>query len=509
MGEYFTSADIKRKRKKVKEFEERTGLDLAAEAAKAKKDQEEAGKPTIQPKGTTIITTPSGAKLRKTIITDPDGTQRVSFSQVDEPVQSKVAPTIDLTKQRAPIQLQPKEKTGISKLREEDSVVGSLVRAATDWRTTVALVGTLAIVVGGAALIAGAGARAAGAVVPKGILQVAKQVNVNAIGKAAGLTSKQTAALAVQVGRERINVIARYAVNPKSTALTTSILTKAGMVVGVAGMVGVTVGTYPFANFELAEATDKIGIAIFKAADAGDLEEVERLQEYLEEMVNPSVWESIVNKIPYANVMQNVSKNIAAAQVSAKSIFQSLQKKLADAEAEAEEPTFAEERETADIEARERKEQWREEDKEYWEDIEEEKKKTKKAERKEEKEYFEDIEEKKKLATKEEREEDKTYYEDIAEKKRATELREREEDKVYWEGVEAKRKTAKEEERAADDAYWKNIIETNAKRKADERAADEAYWAEIKGEALDDEDKKIIDEWNKGKSALNFKWLGL
>ncbi len=241
--------------------------------------------------------------------------------------------------EREVIKLQPKkpEKTGISALREEDTLIGNAVRVATDWRTTVALLGTLAVIGAGIGLAAGATARvgaAATATVPKGILQVAKQVNVNAIGKAAGLTSKQTAALAVQVGRERINVIARYAVNPKSTALTTSMLTKAGMAVGVAAFTATAVGTYPFAHFELAEATDKIGIAIFKAADAGDVEEVARLQEYLIEMVNPSVWGSIVNKIPFANVFNNVKKNVAAALVSAESILQSTEKKLVAAEEE-------------------------------------------------------------------------------------------------------------------------------------------------------------------------------
>ena len=59
----------------------------------------------------------------------------------------------------APIKLKPKEKekTGISKLREEDSVIGTAVRVATDWRTTVALVATLGTI---ATLGAGTGAAA-------------------------------------------------------------------------------------------------------------------------------------------------------------------------------------------------------------------------------------------------------------------------------------------------------------------------------------------------------------
>lgn len=393
------------------------------------------------------------------------------FAAQEAAPDSITQPTIDLTKQRAPIDLTTtaQEKTGISALREEDSIIGTAVRIATDWRTTVALVGTLATI-GTLGLAAGAvGARAGAAVVPKAIIQVGKRVNVDAIGKAAGLTSKQTAALATQVGRERINVIARYAVNPKSKALTTSILTKAGMAVGAAAIVGTVVGTYPFANFELAEATDKIGIAIFKAAEAGDEEEVARLQEYLEEMVNPSVWDSIVNKIPFLNVLNNVKKNVAAAQVSAKSILQSTQKKLEAARVKAEEPTFAEQRKQVDIEAQERKREFAAEEEKRFEKIEEER-----EERKEE---------------------------------------EKKADKIFFDEIEARRKATKEEERAEDDAYWRAIYEANEKRKAEERAADEEYWRRIKEENIKEpwtaEDKKVIDDWNAGKSALNFKWLGL
>ncbi len=79
-----------------------------------------------------------------------------------------------------------------------------------------------------------------------------------------------------------------------------------------------------------------------------------------------------------------------------------------------------------------------------------------------------------------------------------------------------RRRQVQQQQRAADrasnDAYWAEIIARNEKRKADERAADEAYWAGIKQENvqqdLDDADKQAIKDWNAGKSALNFKWLG-
>ena len=378
------------------------------------------------------------------------------------------------------------EKTGISKLREEDSTVGALVRAATDWRTTVGLVATLGTLGIGAAVIGGAGASAAttgvaaragtgvvgritsmkmahqvskftGGLIPKGTVQAQKAI----IGK--------SPAVASGVGKLfSIGGFKAVATNPKTQALTIGHLAKSGMAIGAAAfVVKEAADTYPFARFELAEAADKIGIAIFTAAGAGNAEEVARLTEILNEIVNPDVWDKVIGLLPGANVLQAASKNVAAAQVSAASILKSSQKKLADAQAKAEEPSFEEERVAGEERARERELERREEDTEYFD-----KQREEADERKEE---------------------------------------QREEDKVHWADIEAKRVADKETERAADDAYWKKITEENAKRKADDRAADEAYWKEIKEknttEPWTPADKAVVDNWNAGKSALNFGWL--
>lgn len=359
---------------------------------------------------------------------------KISASEADRTSQENIArapqvttlPTIELNK--------PKEKTGISKLREEDSVVGQAIKVATDWKTTVALVATLTTL--GIAGVAGTGA---------GI-----------VGKAGATTLARSSTGAI---------IGKVATNPKTIALTTSLLKKAGMTAVVAGLVATVAGTYPFAEFELAEATDKIGIAIFQASNEGDLEEVRRLQEILEDMVNPSVWDSIVGKIPFANVLNSVKKNIAAAQVSAKSILQSTEKKLAAAEAKAAEPTFAEEREQADIESFERKREFAEEESERFEKIEKD--------------------------------------------RRQQELLDRAEDSAFWEGEAKKRRALELVQMAEDTAFFKDIADQNRARKLKERAEDEAYWAKIKGEALDNEELEMLRAWNAGKSSLNFKWLGL
>lgn len=112
----------------------------------------------------------------------------------------------------------------------------------------------------------------------------------------------------------------RFAVNAKTQGLTTSMFAKAGMSIRAATLVVAAGSTYPFARFELAEATDKIGIAIFTASQAGDTEEVDRLVGVMNEMLDFSVWENIIAKIPVANIHQSVTKNLEAAVISAKSI---------------------------------------------------------------------------------------------------------------------------------------------------------------------------------------------
>ena len=62
---------------------------------------------------------------------------------------------------------------------------------------------------------------------------------------------------------------------------------------------------------------------------------------------------------------------------------------------------------------------------------------------------------------------------------------------------------------AEDTAHFQDIADKARARKLQERAEDEAYWAKIKGEALDTEERRMLEAWNAGKSSLNFKWLGL
>ena len=324
----------------------------------------------------------------------------------------------------------------------------------------------------------GIGARAAVGKLPTA--KTIPQINVAKVAKEFGLTRAQQAGLAKEIGRRRVSEVATqaiaasgYATNAKTIAATAGIAQKAGMAVGVAAIVGTLVGTYPFAEFELAEATDKIGIAMFKASNEGDFETVLELTEFMDELLNPSAWENIISKIPFANVIQSVRKNIEAAQV-ASDVYKKLAEDARKKSEEEPEETFEESSKRLAKERRELELTERAEDEAFFEDIKEQAKKDKKIEREEDAAFFEKIEDDRKEAKKIEREEDAAFWDDIAEQ----------------------RKAEKDKERAEDDVYWEKIHAENAKRKADDRTADETYWAEIKGTPCPELITTVIDSVN-------------
>ena len=235
----------------------------------------------------------------------------------------------------------------------------------------------------------------------------------------------------------------RYAVNPKSQAGTISMMRKAGMTLAVAGLVVTWAGTYPFARFELAEATDKLGMAMFKAAEAGDVEAVNELSEYMNEIVNPGIWGKIIAKIPFANVQRSVNKNIIAAEMSARIMLEEAERNLRIASGE-EESQFQIERRLADEAAQARKDEQRVADEDYFNRLREESDQRKRDERKEQEDY----------------------YSDIRAQNAADEKQKRQEDAAYWDAIYNKNKERDAEDRAADEAYWDNIYKENEARKS-------------------------------------------
>ena len=183
-------------------------------------------------------------------------------------------------------------------------------------------------------------------------------------GIGAGVGIATAVSTRILVGRAAPEVIkfgaARFATNPKTIGLTTSLLSKAGLSLGAASLAVGAIGSYPFAGFIKEEAVQTLNIAIFQAVRAGDEEGARRLIEEVDELINARG--SIVDKIPYANVLSNLNKFFDAAGEANEEW-----KRILDIEAEKlEEPSFEETREASDTAARQRQLLERETDAEYF-----------------------------------------------------------------------------------------------------------------------------------------------
>lgn len=223
-----------------------------------------------------------------------------------------------------------------------------------------------------------------------------------AVGKTASLSAKFPA-LGI-----------KFAENAKTFAATSSLLGKAGMAGAVAGGLATVIGSYPFAKFELAEASDKIGLAMFQAAKTENWDLVTELALYQKEMVNPDVWDKVIGLIPFANVLKAASTNVKAANRSAE-IFAFL----------AEQERIKQENGESEIDK--------------WGRIEKEK-----AEREEQK-----------------RIDDAAYYEQIKFNANLAKKQQRKEDEEYWNNIYNQRKTREAEDKEAVEKYWEDIKKAN------------------------------------------------
>lgn len=132
-----------------------------------------------------------------------------------------------------------------------------------------------------------------------------------AIQLASGTTAVNTAA---QVGGEIIRsgtkrgVVQGFVTNPKTTALTASWL---GKTLTNPAVLMSAIGSYPFAGFIKEEALQTLSFATKVALDNDDLEGAERATAEVDEILNAAP--SIIDKIPYANIVSNLKKFFDAA----------------------------------------------------------------------------------------------------------------------------------------------------------------------------------------------------
>lgn len=316
------------------------------------------------------------SKTRETIFLGKKGDKQ-STSGVGE------TPTIHLNN----AQLQDNSLSG-QRANLPDTFGGNLLRFISDPKLTVVLATTLATMgvgalVGGGAIGAGAaGGRAAGAAGRLGIVGGRAAGRLGSITRTAtvgrrsmttqraiiGKSSQSKSILKLFKNPKTRAVVSRYATNTKSTSLTRSLLKKMGLGVTGAAVIGTIVGTYPFAEFELAEATDKIGIAIRDANQAGNTEKVLELTNFLDDIVNKTPWEKLLAAIPFANIYAAVRQNIRAARKSA-ATFRELAQDEIDRKASGEPTEFESSRIASDEAAFERKREFGEEETERFDKI--------------------------------------------------------------------------------------------------------------------------------------------
>lgn len=130
------------------------------------------------------------------------------------------------------------------------------------------------------------------------------------IGKAAN-TGVDKLFAAGGLAAKNAPIAARYTTNPKTMSLTKKILITAGVSLAAASIAKDIIGTYPFASFiGKEEATQAIGLPMWQALEAGDLEGMEALLNASNELVNAEM--TIKDKIPYINVQKAVGDNIEA-----------------------------------------------------------------------------------------------------------------------------------------------------------------------------------------------------
>ncbi|KKN18391.1 hypothetical protein LCGC14_0956420 [marine sediment metagenome] len=309
------------------------------------------GKPKFKLRGSKELLTRSELKTRaKTLAGERDTGERTTKRR------AVTLPTIE-AKRKEP---------------ERKKLTGAL-GVLTSPKTTGVLAGTLAAV-GGAGLLAGAiGTKLAAKPAQAVITRFASRHQLDTLtGKLVARGTRQTQRAFVgrpgthgklidKIFRATPNV-KRFATNQKSTTLTKSLATKAGLGLGTASLLIGAIGSYPFAGFIKEEALQTLGFAFKTAEENKDIEGMENALADVEEILNAAP--EIMDKIPYANVLNQLTSFFAAANTKLDNDRRRLE--TLRGEQETGETAFQAERKEADVQARERQLEERERDAEYF-----------------------------------------------------------------------------------------------------------------------------------------------
>ena len=173
-----------------------------------------------------------------------------------------------------------------------------------------------------------------------------------------GQGTKKSIERIFKVAPKTAPVAARFASTSKSKGLSTSMVSKLGLTIGAAGLFVGAVGSYPFAGFIKEEALQTLGFAFNTAERNRDVEGMEKALANVEEIINGE--ESILSKIPYANIIVQLRSFFRAAQTKLETDRRRLE--TLRAEGEAGETEF----QASQSEARQTQLEQRERDAEYF-----------------------------------------------------------------------------------------------------------------------------------------------
>jgi len=338
------------------------------------------------------------------------------------------SPTIQLGKPKEDvIQLGgEKKQENILEKTKDIPVVGKTLAVLASPKTTLVLGAVLAGTLAASALT-GITAKAAAS---SGSL-IGKHINVDAIGKSLGLTARQTASLAKEVGRRRISQIANTITNPKAAGLMQNILTKTFSGKALA-LLGTGAGTIFLGKWGQAEAGEPLSIVmrdIMKLAEeTGDWSLYDEAAAARDELTNLSAWETILSNTPFISPFIGIPNKIKGIKQAGAILDEvARQKQIQEANGESED--------------------------DKWKRIEEERTERREQERIDDEQYYAQVQK------------------DLADAKKSA----RKADEKYWAGVLADREKSEKAKREADEKYWADIRKANSEIKEAENKAFEEY----------------------------------
>ena len=321
---------------------------------------------------------------------------------IRETEEQEIAPTIEREPQIRPtIHLTPKPEERLSAreqaLQEHPALTRGLETAAITLGAVAAGLGAYALLVPTGIVINEIGTRVGSILHTASIHHWSKSTGLLVAKKGITLSRVPILEKAGKIGASGVDKLFKagvnVAVNPKTTALATSVVSKHFGIKAVA-LFGTWASSVFLGKWAQAEAAEPITIplrdALRQAQETGDWTIYDEYVESAREIANPTTWRTIISFSPISaipgilNKMKGVQKGIE------------LIDKIAEKEkARVAKPTFAEERETADVEARGRELEERKEDTAFFEKQKGESRRSELEERQRDALYFELIRQKK------------------------------------------------------------------------------------------------------------------